>query len=52
VRELAEDLSRRRADDGDLAPFHSPAVVEPQTLEALPFADPILWAPFMLVGRA
>jgi CHAT domain-containing protein len=34
-----------------IAAFDQPAV-QPSTLETRPFADPLFWAPFMLVGRA
>ena len=51
--ELADLLDRWRAEAADVADVASgSAAVEPMTPDMCPFANPILWAPFMLVGRA
>jgi CHAT domain-containing protein/tetratricopeptide (TPR) repeat protein len=51
--DLADIFDRWRAEGGDVADAAGgPAAVEPITPDMRPFADPILWAPFMLVGRA
>jgi CHAT domain-containing protein len=49
--DLAEIFNRWRAESGDMA-LDTPPPILTETLDARPFADPILWAPFMLVGRA
>jgi hypothetical protein len=42
-----------RAGDGLVATaLGEPVAARPDTLGARPFADPLLWAPFMLIGRA
>jgi CHAT domain-containing protein/tetratricopeptide (TPR) repeat protein len=46
-------LNSWRAEAADLAAaLEQPAAVSPNMPEARPFADALLWAPFMLVGRA
>jgi len=46
-------LKSWRADAVDLAAaMEQPALTPPNMPDARPFADPLLWAPFMLVGRA
>jgi len=45
------DMWRGEAPDL-VAALDQPAAIQPSTLESRPFADPLFWAPFMLVGRA
>jgi CHAT domain-containing protein len=49
--ELVEILDRWRAETDELAADLA-AAIGPATPNMCPFADPILWAPFMVVGRA
>jgi CHAT domain-containing protein/tetratricopeptide (TPR) repeat protein len=52
-QELADILDHLRAEGSDLAAaLGSTAASEPESSTARPLADPIFWAPFMLVGRA
>jgi len=41
-----------RGEAPDLAAALDQPAAVPRTLESQPFADPLFWAPFMLVGRA
>jgi CHAT domain-containing protein/tetratricopeptide (TPR) repeat protein len=50
--ELAAILDSWRGAPDLAAALGQPAPVQPRAETARPFADPLLWAPFMLVGRA
>jgi CHAT domain-containing protein len=50
--DLAPILNSWRAEATELAAAFEQPATPPNMLEAQPFADPLLWAPFMLVGRA
>ena len=50
--ELSAIRASWRGEAAELAAALDQPAIQPSTLESLPFADPLFWAPFMLVGRA
>jgi CHAT domain-containing protein len=48
---VVRDIWRGEAPDL-IAALDQATAVQPNALESRPFADPLFWAPFMLVGRA